>query len=629
MAIGRDIIGNLAEQFGYSKELVREALSSNQIDPLTASLIGSRIDRMQQSKQQAASRTTVMEDVLAPKPEEVMGQGIAAVPQEAPSALAALPSNLPAEEMAGGGIVAFAKGDLIEDDEDEDEELQKMEKSGLAQLMGRLSSGLTSLRSAIPDTSGISIPKNYEGALAEKGQTPATVRKMMMEGPKKGDYVMPPVEASETTKRGGHKYEDAVVREAERLGVDPKLALHVLYKETGNLKNPETARSKAGAIGVMQLMPKTAKGLGVDPMNPEENIRGGITYLKQMMDQFNDPTLALAAYNAGPGRVNQVLRSGRGIEALPRETQNYIRMAEGGIVAFDNGGLSMIGSEFGGGEQPVNVVRKPRTMDELFKEYPGLEGNVGRLQLEDYLSGRSTPPESAKPPKPKPDTSPLPAMGPTDNELNRFAPASTPQDQIEKLVSGTQGGGEKEKGMMSRYLSLLEGREKASADQRKQDAYLSLLSAGLGIMGGTSPFAAVNIGQGAQAGVAAQAAARKAQIADERATIAGFGRAAEVEEIGKQRQLAAAQAQEAKIPQQLANIRRDVMKNIVAVKKLDITDPAQLAEVEALTEAAIARDPGYQTLYSRLYGGKFTPAPAPTRAFDYGKYVGITPKPTK
>jgi hypothetical protein len=532
MAIGRDIIGNLAEQFGYSKELVREALSSNQIDPLTASLIGSRIDRLQQSKQEAASRTTVMEDVLAPKPEEVMGQGIAAAPQEAPSALAALPSNLPAEGMAGGGIVAFADGGELDLDDDENDELDKMEKSSMSRLMGGLSSGLASLRRAIPDTSGISIPKSYEGALAEKGQTPATVRKMMIEGPKKGDYVMPPLEASETPRRGGHKYEDAVVKEAQRLGVDPQLALHVLYKETGNLKNPETARSKAGALGVMQLMPRTAKELGVDPMNPEENIRGGVVYLKKMMDQFNDPTLALAAYNAGPGRVNQILRSGRGIEALPRETQNYIRMADGGIVAFANGGL---GGEFGGTDFDTRMPEETETVTVPTFEIDPMTGKK-------LFSGYRNPIEVKKEPrrepfgvaKPKPDTSPLPAMGPTDDELNRFAPASTPQDQIEKLVSGTQGG-EKEKGMMSRYLSLLEGREKASADQRKQDAYLSLLSAGLGIMGGTSPFAAVNIGQGAQAGVAAQAAARKAQIADERATIAGFGRAAEVEEIGKQR----------------------------------------------------------------------------------------------
>lgn len=619
MTIGRDIVGNLAKQFGYSKELVRQALASNQIDPLTASLVGSRIDKMQQTKQEAASRTTVMEDVLSPKPEEVMSQGIAAAPQEAPSALAALPSNLPAEEMAGGGIVAFADGGELDLDDDEDE---VREKSTLSQLMGRLSSGLTSLRGAIPDSSGISIPKSYEGALAEKGQTPATVRKMMMEGPKKGDYVMPPIEASETTKRGGHKYEDAVVKEAQRLGVDPKLALHVLYKETGNLKNPESARSKAGAIGVMQLMPKTAKGLGVDPTNPEENIRGGITYLKQMMDQFNDPTLALAAYNAGPGRVNQVLRSGRGIEALPRETQNYIRMAEGGIVAFANGGL---GGEFGGSSEEEDRV----SIDPYFVKDP-MTGEVVPSGYRKTVRKSEAPTEAIIKKEPiKRDTSPLPAMGPTDEELNRFTPAPTPQDQIEKLVSGTQGGGEKEDGLMKRYMTLLEGREKSSADQRKQDAYLSLLSAGLGMMGGTSPFAAVNIGQGAQAGIAAQAAARKTQAAEEAATLKGFGTAAAAEEYAKQRQLVAAQAQEAKIPQQLANIRRDVMKNIVAVKKLDIADPVQLAEVERLADAAIAKDAGYQSLYSKLYGGKFTPAPVTGPAVDYGKAYGLTPKPTK
>ena len=537
MAIGRDIIGNLAEQFGYSKELVREALSSNQIDPLTASLIGSRIDRLQQSKQEAASRTTVMEDVLSPKPEEMMGQGIAGVPQEAPSALAALPSNLPAEGMAGGGIVAFAKGDLIEDDEDEEEELQRMEKSGLAQLMGRLSSGLTSLRGVIPDSSGITMPKSYEGALAEKGQTPTTVRKMMIEGPKKGDYVMPPIEASETTKRGGHKYEDAVVKEAQRLGVDPQLALHVLYKETGNLKNPETARSKAGALGVMQLMPRTAKELGVDPMNPEENIRGGVVYLKKMMDQFNDPTLALAAYNAGPGRVNQILRSGRGIEALPRETQNYIRMADGGIVAFANGGL---GGEFGG----YDTVADTSAMRPEIDEYV-IDPMTGEKLFSGYRGTKKTVPTTP--------TAPQTTAAP--ETTTQTAPATAPeaiQQQIDKLIGGAQGG-EKEDSMMKKYLSLLEGREKSSADQRKQDAYLSLLSAGLGMMGGTSPFAAVNIGQGAQAGVAAQMAARKAQIADERSTLAGFGRAAEVEEYTKERQGRAAQAREGKIGTIIAN----------------------------------------------------------------------------
>ena len=584
MAIGRDIIGNLAEQFGYSKELVREALSSNQIDPLTASLIGSRIDRLQQSKQEAASRTTVMEDVLSPKPEEMMGQGIAGVPQEAPSALAALPSNLPAEGMAGGGIVAFAKGDLIEDDEDEEEELQRMEKSGLAQLMGRLSSGLTSLRGVIPDSSGITMPKSYEGALAEKGQTPTTVRKMMIEGPKKGDYVMPPIEASETTKRGEHKYEDAVVKEAQRLGVDPQLALHVLYKETGNLKNPETARSKAGALGVMQLMPRTAKELGVDPMNPEENIRGGVVYLKKMMDQFNDPTLALAAYNAGPGRVNQILRSGRGIEALPRETQNYIRMADGGIVAFANGGL---GGEFGG----YDTVADTSAMRPEIDEYV-IDPMTGEKLFSGYRGTKKTVPTTP--------TAPQTTAAP--ETTTQTAPATAPeaiQQQIDKLIGGAQGG-EKEDSMMKKYLSLLEGREKSSADQRKQDAYLSLLSAGLGMMGGTSPFAAVNIGQGAQAGGAAQMAARKAQIADERSTLAGFGRAAEVEEYTKERQGRAAQAREGKIGTIIAN--REKQLETAAFNNITKTGlMIDSAEGQAAIAREVQRLKSSDSLLSKLY----------------------------
>jgi len=592
MAIGRDIIGNLAEQFGYSKELVREALSSNQIDPLTASLIGSRIDRLQQSKQEAASRTTVMEDVLSPKPEEMMGQGIAGVPQEAPSALAALPSNLPAEGMAGGGIVAFADGGELDIDDDEDE---VREKSTLSQLMGSLSSGLAGLRSAIPERSSIPMPKSYEGALAEKGQTPATVRKMMIEGPKKGDYVMPPIEASETTKRGGHKYEDAVVKEAQRLGVDPQLALHVLYKETGNLKNPETARSKAGALGVMQLMPRTAKELGVDPMNPEENIRGGVVYLKKMMDQFNDPTLALAAYNAGPGRVNQILRSGRGIEALPRETQNYIRMADGGIVAFQNRGLvsssmpeidfESINPETG---QPYVVAGPFEAIGRIARGGKSIEETYGPNPVKTKVDA------SASTKKPSRDF---------DYVETDTGQTPAPEIDINKLIGGGQGG-EKEDGMMKRYMALLEGREKSSADQRKQDAYLSLLSAGLGMMGGTSPFAAVNIGQGAQAGVAAQAAARKTQAAEEAATLKGFGTAAAAEEYAKQRQLVAGQAREGKIGTIIANREKQLetaaYNNAVKAGGMNFSflDPAQQ---QAAITREVQRLKSTDPLLSKLY----------------------------
>lgn len=105
--------------------------------------------------------------------------------------------------------------------------------------------------------------------------------------------------------------------EAEKRGIHPGLARAMIEKESG--WNPK-AVSGAGAQGLMQLMPGTAKDLGVnDPFSAEENLRGGLDYLKQQMDEFQSPEKALAAYNAGPGNV----RKFNGIPNFP-ETQDYV-----------------------------------------------------------------------------------------------------------------------------------------------------------------------------------------------------------------------------------------------------------------------------------------------------------------
>lgn len=117
---------------------------------------------------------------------------------------------------------------------------------------------------------------------------------------------------------GVSAFRPLIEREAQSAGIDADLLHALIQAESGG--NP-MAVSSAGAQGLTQLMPGTARGLGVtDPFNPEQSVRGGARYLGQMLRQFPTVEQALAAYNAGPGRV---ARAG-GIPAN-RETPEYVR----------------------------------------------------------------------------------------------------------------------------------------------------------------------------------------------------------------------------------------------------------------------------------------------------------------
>jgi soluble lytic murein transglycosylase-like protein len=125
------------------------------------------------------------------------------------------------------------------------------------------------------------------------------------------------------TNRGTAEYDGLIATHAARNGVRPELVRAVIQTESAF--NP-FARSIKGALGLMQLMPQTATELGVlNPFDPAENIRGGVTYLRRLLDRYNNnEELALAAYNAGPGAVD---RYGR----VPpyRETKNYVARIRG------------------------------------------------------------------------------------------------------------------------------------------------------------------------------------------------------------------------------------------------------------------------------------------------------------
>lgn len=94
----------------------------------------------------------------------------------------------------------------------------------------------------------------------------------------------------------------AIVKHAIEMGVDPAIALSIARTESGFSHN---ARSSHGAVGVFQLMPSTAKRMGLNAYSLNDNIKGGIMYYKSMYKMFGSMELALAAYNAGPGNVKK------------------------------------------------------------------------------------------------------------------------------------------------------------------------------------------------------------------------------------------------------------------------------------------------------------------------------------
>jgi hypothetical protein len=532
-------------------------------------------------------QTSIMEQIIAQN-------SAAEQPQQMPemenTGVAQLP--VPERSYAGGGIIAFAKGSLIDLDDDEIDPYDDYAKAATA--IQRFN--------ATPVGKSI-LPQSYESALAEKGQTPASVRKMMIDGPKKGDYVMPPMDVP---KRGGHKYEDAVIKEAQRLGIDPSLALHVLYKETGNLKNPETAKSSAGAIGVMQLMPKTAKGLGVDPLNPEENIRGGVTYLKQMYDKYQDPTLALAAYNAGPGRLDKALKSGQGIMGLPKETQNYVRMASGGEVKhFYNGGYSDEMGMTTGMITPMSDTQEPLMSAEYqkyFKEY--------QKELEKRMKSQKALPPSLQAPSLK--TEPIRTQRISDGDNVPYVDGNAPSKPSIQTVAPAKTPEVTPKTPMELFLEQNAADREALGKQRSEDRNMALLAAGLGMLGGESPYAFTNIGKGGLSGVSYLSEANKQRAAQQAALdknrvaamhYANVGKYYDSQALGKEERLGL--EREKMLGRQLGEKEKLAQNRAIAALKVDLTaplDPQTKMKIDNYIAQDLAKDKSYNKMYEQMYG---------------------------
>jgi len=137
-------------------------------------------------------------------------------------------------------------------------------------------------------------------------------------------YDVPQAEGIRATRyvapEKSRSFDDLIDEHATRNGVRRDLVRAVIQVESAF--NPRAVSNK-GAMGLMQLMPATARQFGVvNAFDPDQNVRGGVAYLRQLLDRYDgDERLALAAYNAGPGAVD---RHGQTVPPF-RETRNYVK----------------------------------------------------------------------------------------------------------------------------------------------------------------------------------------------------------------------------------------------------------------------------------------------------------------
>ena len=212
----------------------------------------------------------------------------------------------------------------------------------------------------------------------------------------------------------------------------PALIKAVMHQESGGnrFKNGKPITSSAGAGGMMQIMPGTAAALGLtDVHDPEQAIFGGARYLRQMLDHFNgDTTLAVAAYNAGPGNIEKYLKSG----TVPEETAKFVPAVASHYRMFA-GQEATRGTQMADASGRVPVPVAPPAPDPRYSSPTAPESLSGQPSV--APSSRFSFPPSYVPPSaggPPSLAPPSPAEENDEAFLARTAPKATP-------VSGQSG----------------------------------------------------------------------------------------------------------------------------------------------------------------------------------------------
>jgi soluble lytic murein transglycosylase-like protein len=502
----------LIMQMGQRKDLSPEEV---------AMVISAKADMIDQAAKQAAlaqsgggQLPSVMEQNMMkiaqsenPAPQQPMPQQMAQAPQ-LPEDVGIAQNPVPPMQMAGGGIIAFDEGGGVDiDPEDEYQELldQAQEdetNQNIFDLIAEMGSGANvGIRSG--ENKNIT-QDTRERAMDSTGDLVDRLRAQIMQ-----------------KESGGRRYD-----------------------KDGNLLT-----SSKGALGEMQVMPATARdpGFGIKPArdnSPDELRRVGDEYASILLNRYQDPKLAMIAYNMGPGATDKWLASGADIRKLPKETQGYIRgvnLAEGGEVK-----RFQVGGTMGGFDDAYTDVGIPLTRPEI-DEYT-IDPRTGEKLFSGYR-GKSKAKEPKKEVKKADDAE-------TEQFFSQFqtapAPAAAPP-----AANTPQAKAEEETFNLMKYIRDRQARADKLAESDKWQAGLA---AGLGMLGGTSPYAFENIGKGGQLGVQQLGQLQKLRATQDIAGDKMLGTAYNAEVLGKLRKDQLTQGNSVRYANALNSVREERVK---------------------------------------------------------------------
>jgi hypothetical protein len=426
-------------------------------------------------------------------PQQMMPQQMAQAPQ-LPEDVGIAQNPVPPMQMAGGGIIAFDEGGDVDAEDEYQELMEQAQENETSQDIFDL---ISEMGNKVVDNAGVGITAGLGNRNAEYGIKAGR-------GEDKGELV-------------------------------DRLRAQIMQRESGGRrydKEGNLLTSSKGALGEMQVMPATARdpGFGIKPArnnSPDELRRVGDEYASILLNRYQDPKLAMIAYNMGPGATDKWLASGADIRKLPKETQGYIRgvnLAEGGEVK-----RFQVGGTMGGFDDVYTDIGVPLTRPEI-DEYT-IDPMTGEKLFSGYR-GKSTAKQPKKETRKADDAD-------TERFFSQFqsAPAVTTAPPAET----PQAKAEEETFNLMKYIRDRQARADKAAEMDKWQAGLA---AGLGMLGGSSPYAFENIGKGGQLGVQQLAQLQKLRATQDIASDKMLGTAYNAETLAKLRRDQIAQGKE-------------------------------------------------------------------------------------